>query len=91
MSIKLSKEEKELSASVERGDWKPVKDMSREIVRHRAIARQTLRKDKRINIRLNQHDLIGLQTKAVREGVPYQTLIASVLHKYVTGQMVSGS
>ena len=47
----------------------------------------TLRKNSRINIRLSENDLQAIQTKAIQEGLPYQTLIASVLHKYVTGRL----
>ena len=89
MKIKLTKEERELSASIDRGEWKSVKNVDKEILRHRAIARNTLRKDARINIRLTRHDLTSLKTKAVREGMPYQTLVASILHKYLTGQLIS--
>jgi len=81
------KEEQELIASVERGEWKPVKDMEKEIARHRLIARETMKKDQRINVRLTQHDLVGLKTKAAHEGIPYQTLVASIIHKYVSGQL----
>lgn len=82
------KEEQELIASVERGEWKPVKDMKKEIARHRLIARETMKKDQRINVRLTQHDLISLKAKAAHEGIPYQTLVASIIHKFVSGQMV---
>ena len=83
--MKLTKEEQDLIASVEAGEWKSVKNFAAEKKRYMAIARHTLRKDKRINIRISQRDLEGLQMKAVREGIPYQTLISSVLHKYVAG------
>ena len=86
--MKLNKEEQELIASVEAGEWKSVKNLMGEKKRYALIARHTLRKDKRINIRISQRDLDGLQVKAVREGIPYQTLISSVLHKYVAGQLV---
>ena len=82
-------EEKELIASVERGEWKPVKNRDKELLRYREAARETLKKDARINIRLTRRDLFNLKSKALREGVPYQTLVASVLHKYLTGQLVS--
>ena len=81
------KEEQELIASVERGEWKSVKDMEKEIAQHRLIARETMKKDQRINVRLTRHDLTSLKTKAAHEGMPYQTLVASLIHKYVTGQM----
>ena len=55
--------------------------------RLRASARATAIKDKRVNIRLSSIDLMDIQARALEEGVPYQTLIASVLHKYVTGRL----
>jgi len=58
-----------------------------ELARMRAAARATAIKDRRINIRLSSGDLSDLQARALEEGVPYQTLIASVLHKYVTGRL----
>ncbi len=57
-----------------------------ELQRLRAAARATAIKDKRVNIRLSSVDLLDIQAKALEEGMPYQTLIASVLHKYVTGR-----
>ena len=54
----------------------------------RAAARATGTKDRRVNIRLSSADVQGIQALALREGIPYQTLIASVLHKYVTGRLV---
>lgn len=59
-----------------------------DIERYREAARAVSRKDKRVNIRISSVDLGALQVKAMEEGVPYQTLMASVLHKYVTGQLV---
>jgi len=84
------KEEQELVASVERGEWRPVKDMGKEIARHRLIARETMKKDQRINVRLTQNDLVSLKAKAAHEGIPYQTLVASIIHKYVSGQLAAG-
>ncbi len=85
---KINQEERGLLTSVERGEWRSVKDLERERARYRGYARATLRKDRRINIRLSTKDLEALQTLAIEEGVPYQTLIASVLHKYVSGGLV---
>jgi len=59
----------------------------RELGRFKAAARATAIKDRRVNIRLSSIDLNDIQTRALEEGVPYQTLIASVLHKYVTGRL----
>ena len=62
-----------------------------ELQRLRAAARATAIKDKRVNIRLSSVDLLDIQAKALEEGMPYQTLIASVLHKYVTGKLADSS
>ena len=81
------KEEKDLIESVERGEWVPVKKNVKELHRFREVARETLRKDARINIRITKRDFFNLKSKALKEGMPYQTLVASVIHKYLTGQM----
>lgn len=83
--MKLDKNEKELLSSFERGEWGSVKNLSGVKKHFQEVARETLRKDRRINIRLSQKDLEGMQTRAAREGMPYQTLIASVIHKFVVG------
>jgi predicted DNA binding CopG/RHH family protein len=85
---KLDKEEQELLDSFERGEWKPVKNVKREIAKHRRYARNTLRKDRRVNIRISSRDLEQLQAVAVEDGIPYQTLMASVLHRYASGRLV---
>ena len=86
--MKLTEEEKEMLDSVERGEWKSVPDVEREAVRYRDAARATLRKDKRVNIRMTERDLVHFQKAAVREGLPYQTFISSILHKYINGRLV---
>ncbi len=80
--------EQEILASFERGEWKPVRNQKGEIARFRAVAEATLLKNKRVNTRISSRDLEGLQAKAAEEGVPYQTLMASVLHKFVSGRLV---
>ena len=85
---KLDKEEQDLLESYERGEWKPVKNVKREIERHREYAKNTLRKDRRVNIRLSSKDLEEIQAIAVADGIPYQTLISSVLHRFVNGRLV---
>jgi predicted DNA binding CopG/RHH family protein len=84
----MDAEEKEILASYERDKWRPAKNGMSEIARLQQYARNTLRKNKRINIRLAERDLAGIQTKAVEEGLPYQTLISSVLHKYLSGRLI---
>lgn len=85
---KLDKEEKKILASVEKGEWVPVKNMKAMIEKYAEYAKNTLKKDQRISIRISKQDLIGIQSKAVDEGVPYQTLVTSVVHKYVNGNLV---
>lgn len=80
--------EQEILASFERGEWRPVRNQKGEIARLRASAEATLLKNKRVNIRISSRDLEGLQARAAEEGVPYQTLMASVLHKFVSGRLV---
>ena len=89
--IKLDPEEQDIRDSFERGEWKPVANRSREIARHVQFAKNTLAKDKRGNIRISSKDLEQLQVIAVEDGLPYQTLMASVLHRYVSGRLVEAS
>lgn len=88
-TIKLDKEEAELLASVEAGEWKSVPNLEQEKKRAQEIAAATFRKDRRVNIRISSRDLIGLQKRALEEGIPYQTLISSILHKYVSSGRLS--
>lgn len=84
----LSKDEKEILKSVDAGEWKSVRGKKKLTERYQAYARETVRKDRRINIRLAGRDLEALQKRALIEGMPYQTLIASVLHKFAAGRLV---
>ncbi len=86
--MKLSKEEKELIDSVERGQWKTIPNFKKEAKRYQEYARATFRKDKRVNIRISEKDLVNIQKRAIQEGLPYQTLISSILHKFVNGRLV---
>ena len=86
--IKLDKEEKDLLESYERGEWKSVKNLKQEIQKHEEYARQTLKKDKRVNIRISSMVLEEIQTRAIEDGMPYQTLISSILHRFVTGRLI---
>ncbi len=85
--MKLTKEEKEILKSVENDEWKRIPNFKSEARRFQEAARATLRKDKRVNIRMTERDLVHFQKKAMEEGLPYQTLISSVLHKYINGRM----
>ena len=86
MTIKLNKEEKEILDSYENDEWVSVLT-ELDIAKYKAAAKNTFKKDKRANIRISKTDLDLLQEKALIEGLPYQTLMSSVLHKYVTGRL----
>ena len=85
--MKLDANEKEIVESVERGEWRSVKGAKRERSRYARYARATFRKDRRLNIRISSKDLEAIQKRALEEGLPYQTLIASLLHKYASGRL----
>ena len=81
---KLSIEEKEILDAFEAGELKSVLTPERKKYLQ-SVAEETFKKDKRINIRISNRDLTLLQRRALEEGIPYQTLVSSVLHKYVSG------
>lgn len=86
--VLLRADEKKISDSFEREEWQTVKKPKQEIDKLRTFARNTLIKDKRINIRMSSKDLDQIQAIAVQDGVPYQTLISSIIHKFVSGYLV---
>ena len=86
--IILDDEEKDILESYERGEWVPVENVKKEIKKLQQYAKNTLQKDKRINIRMSSKDLDQVQVLAVQEGIPYQTLVSSIIHKYVSGSLV---
>lgn len=86
--MKLDKSEKELLESVEHGEWKSSPKTKSDIRRFQEYAKATFKNDRRINIRISSHDLVAIQKRALEEGLPYQTLIASLLHKYASGRLV---
>jgi len=81
---KLSEEELEILSAFEAGEYKSVLTPERK-KQLQIVAKETFKKDRRINIRISSHDLESLQRRALEEGIPYQTLVSSVLHKYVSG------
>ena len=81
------KEEKELMRSIEAGEWKPVTNFENIKQELADAVKKTAIKDYRINIRISKRDVEALKTKAMEEGIPYQTLVTSILHKYVTGNL----
>lgn len=84
---RIEHDERELLDSVEKGEWRSVSGKDREIGRYREYAAATFRKDRRISIRISSNDLAALQKRAVQVGIPYQTLVASILHKSVSGRL----
>ena len=87
--MKLTKEEQEILSAYEKEETESIPGVKKEIVKYREYAKQTLKKNKRINIRISERDLILLQREAVSEGIPYQTLISSILHKFINGSLLN--
>lgn len=85
---KLTREERDLVSSVERGEWRSVPGLKAARKRYQRYAQATLKKDRRVNIRISSTDLEALKKRAIEEGIPYQTLIASLLHKFVSGRLI---
>ena len=83
----IDQEEKDLMESIERDEWQSVSNFKEGKEKAMAAARNTLKKDKRINLRLTQKDYYQIQIKAIEEGIPYQTLISSLVHKYLNGTL----
>ncbi len=87
MTDKLDKEERDILESFEKGEWKSVPDLEKRKADMKKYAHATIRKDKRVNIRISERDLKELQRQALYEGLPYQTFISSILHKFVNGTL----
>lgn len=85
---KLDKFEKEILAEYDKGELKSTAPSKAKLAKFKAAASATFLKEKRVNIRLTTPDLMDIQARALEEGMPYQTLIASVLHKFVAGRLV---
>jgi predicted DNA binding CopG/RHH family protein len=88
MKNKLDREEKEILEAYENDEFVEIPEMDSKIKRHIEYAKETFRKNKRINIRISQKDLESIQRKSLEEGIPYQTLISSLIHKYISGKLV---
>ena len=80
--------EKDILKSYENDEWNSIGNMEQEKQKHAVYARNTLLKNKRINIRITEKDFLGLKQKSIEEGIPYQSLISSILHKYLNGVLV---
>ncbi|HLP58265.1 MAG TPA: hypothetical protein VK186_05515 [Candidatus Deferrimicrobium sp.] len=81
-------EEKKLIASIERDEWKPIKDLEKEKERYSKIFKASSRKSEQVTVKLTKKDLQDLKIKATIEGLTYNALIGSILHKYITGKLV---
>jgi predicted DNA binding CopG/RHH family protein len=84
----LDTEEQELMETLEQDGWRPVDNLDEWKTRLSNAATQTFSKDQRMNIRITQTDFEGIKVRATEEGMPYQTLISSILHKYLSGRLV---
>ncbi len=87
--MKYDKEEKNILDAYESGKMKLSKPSKKEMEAIKAAAKNTFKKDKRITIRLYDHDLKGIQKKAMEMGIPYQTLISGIIHRYIEGELVA--
>ncbi len=87
IDLKLNLEEQALLRALEHGELKYKPATAAELAEARGAARSTLKRDKRMNIRVSSMDMLGLQTKAAKRGMPYQTLVSSILHQYLTGRL----
>jgi len=88
--IFLDKDEMNIEEEIKKNEWVAVPDMGEEIKKYQSSARHFLNKNKKINIRLSEWDYNKIKIRAAEEGLPYQTLVSSLIHKYVTGQLKSG-
>jgi len=85
-NYKLDNEEQEILGAFDSGKLQSIPNVKQEMEKHQGYAKETFKKDKRINIRLTSRDLTSIQKLAIKEGIPYQTFIASILHKYADGR-----
>lgn len=89
--VRLDNEEQEISDALNRVDISSVTNLKQEMAHARVIAKNTLRKDARINVRISNIDLNRLKEKAAYKGLPYQTFIASILHEYISGHFIEAA
>lgn len=86
--MKLDDYEEDILAKYENGELNSIVPDKEELEELSVMARDTLKKNRRVNIRVSNHDLQAIQRKAIQEGLPYQTLISSLIHKYTTGLLI---
>ena len=89
--MKYDKEEKNILEAFENGNLKLSKPSKKEIESIKSAAKNTFKKNKRITIRLYDHDYTGIQKKAMEMGIPYQTLISGIIHRYIEGDLTAKS
>ena len=87
MSGHLDKEERALLHSLDNDEWESVSDFENKKKKLQKAAKNTFNKTKRVNLRLTKYDFEKAHIKAYEEGLPYQTLLSSVIHKYLSGQL----
>ncbi len=87
--MKYDEEEKNIIDAYESGKMKLSTPSEKELQNIKAIAKSTFKKDKRITIRLYDHDYKGIRKKALEMGIPYQTLISGMIHRYIEGDLIS--
>jgi predicted DNA binding CopG/RHH family protein len=87
--MRFDREEKDILDAYESGNLKLSTPSKKEIESIKAAAKNTFKKDKRITIRLYDHDYKGIQKKAMEMGIPYQTLISGIVHRYIEGELKS--
>jgi predicted DNA binding CopG/RHH family protein len=87
----IDEEERDLLRSTENDEWTEVKDIQKQKRQAREYAEATMRKDKRMNIRISERDLRNLKRRALEEGIPYQTMVSMILHKYLSGRYAERS
>jgi predicted DNA binding CopG/RHH family protein len=85
--MKYDKEERAIIDAYENDLLKLERPSEKEIAAMKRAARATLKKDKRVTIRLYSHDYTGIQKKAFEMGIPYQTLISGIIHRYIEGDL----
>ena len=81
----MKNDDKSLMKSIENDEWISVKNKNTILKKLKDTARNTILKDQRMNVRISKRDLVNLKAKALEEGIPYQTLVTSIIHKYING------
>ena len=88
MNDQLNSEERDILEKFERGELRPARGAEREMETARQAARNTFNKTRRVNLRVTERDFSLAHARAREEGIPYQTLLSSVIHKYLSGRLV---